>query len=46
MIKIKHNKGLHVQEIHPTVVSAKRDSDVAFCLQSYQELRIDSSLVY
>ena len=29
-----------------TVLPAKRDSDVMFCLQSYQGLRIDRSLVY
>ena len=29
-----------------TVLSAKSDSDVMFCLQSYQGLRIDISLVY
>ena len=29
-----------------TVQQAKSDSDVKFCLQSYQGLRIDSSLVY
>ena len=28
------------------VLPAKRDSDVMFCLQSYQGLRIDISLVY
>ena len=29
-----------------TVLPAKSDSDFMFCLQSYQELIIDSSLVY
>ena len=29
-----------------TVLSAKSDSDVMFCLQSNQGLRIDKSLVY
>ena len=29
-----------------TVVPAKSDSDFMFCLQSYQELIIDRSLVY
>ena len=29
-----------------TVVPAKNESDVMFCLQSYQGLRIDRSLVY
>ena len=29
-----------------TVLSAKSDSDVMFCLQSYQGLTIDRSLVY
>ena len=28
------------------VLLAKSDSDVTFCLQSYQGLRIDESLVY
>ena len=30
----------------PTVVPAKSDSDVMFCLQSYNGLSIDRSLVY
>ena len=29
-----------------TILPAKGDSDVIFCLQSYQWLRIDRSLVY
>ena len=29
-----------------TVLPVKSDSDVVFCLQSYQGLRIDRSLVY
>ena len=29
-----------------TVLQDKSDRDVMFCLQSYQELRIDRSLVY
>ena len=29
-----------------TVLPAKSDSDVMFCLQSYQGLRIDRSLVH
>ena len=29
-----------------TVLPVKSDSDVMFCLQSYQGLRIDRSLVY
>ena len=29
-----------------TVLPAKSDSDVLFCLQHYQELIIDKSLVY
>ena len=29
-----------------TVLPAKSDSDVMFCLQSYKGLRIDISLVY
>ena len=31
---------------HATVLPAKSDSDAMFCLQSYQGLRIDRSLVY
>ena len=31
---------------HYTVLPTKTDSDVMFCLQSYQGLRIDRSLVY
>ena len=38
---------LHDTEcILDTVLPAKSDSDVMFCLQSYQGLRIDKSLVY
>ena len=38
---------LCILECHlPTVLPAKSDSDVIFCLQNYQGLRIDSSLVY
>ena len=29
-----------------TVLPARGDSDLMFCLQSYQELKIDRSLVY
>ena len=29
-----------------TVVPTKSDSDIMFCLQSYQELKMDRSLVY
>ena len=29
-----------------TIVPTKSDSDVMFCLQSYQGIRIDRSLVY
>ena len=32
--------------VFTTVVPAKSDSDVMLCLQSYQELRIDRSLMY
>ena len=32
--------------IYSTVLPAKSDSDVKFCLQSYQGLKIDRSLVY
>ena len=32
--------------IRGTVLPVKSDSDVMFCLQSYQALRIDKSLVY
>ena len=30
----------------PTVLPARNDSHLMFCLQSYQGLRIDRSLVY
>ena len=33
-------------KLKATVVPAKSDSDVMFCLQSYQGRRIDRSLVY
>ena len=32
--------------VSSTVVPARSDSDLMFCLQSYQGLRIDRSLVY
>ena len=35
-----------VLALKATVLPAKSDSDVMFCLQSYQGLRIDRSLVY
>ena len=34
------------ESTRPTVLPAKSDSDVMFCLQSYQGLIIDRSLVY
>ena len=37
-------KPAHIYQI--TVVPAKSDSDVMFCLQSYQGLKIDRSLEY
>ena len=37
---------IHVQDVeNSTVVPTKSDSDVMFCLQSYQGLRIDRSPV-
>ena len=36
----------HYYMILPTVLPAKSDNDIMFCLQSYQGLRIDRSLVY
>ena len=38
--------GCQVDMNTDTVVPAKSDSDVMFCLQSNQGLRIDRSLVY
>ena len=35
-----------VSNLDTTVLPAKSNSDVMFCLQSYQGLRIDISLVY
>ena len=51
------NENMRGQEIHSTylnsywvtkttVLPAKSDSDIMFCLQSFQGLRIDRSLVY
>ena len=37
---------LFVIKMVSTVLPAKSDSDVMFCLQSYQGLRIDRSRVY
>ena len=39
MIKIINN-------VFTTILPSKSDSDFMFCLQSFQELRIDISLVY
>ena len=36
----------HQKSSEGTVLPAKSDSDVMFCLQNYQGLRIDISLVY
>ena len=41
-----HLKVLFSVYIAGTVVPAKSDSDVMFCLQSYQGLIIDRSLLY
>ena len=37
---------MDMQVSKATLLSAKSDSDFMFCLQSYQGLRIDKSLVY
>ena len=37
---------LSLNSLRPTVLPAKSDSDVVFCLQSYQELLIYRLLVY
>ena len=37
---------LDIKRHSPTVLPAKSDSDVKFCLQSYQGLMIDRSLVF
>ena len=37
---------MHFTGSIPAVLPAKSDSDVMFCLQSYQGLMIDRSLVY
>ena len=34
------------ETLRSTVMPAKSDGDVMFCLQSYQGIRIDRSLVY
>ena len=53
-----HDEAILIMKIHPwngrklqvdiafTVLPGKSESDVRFCLQSYQGLRIDRSLVY
>ena len=35
-----------MKNVHGTVLPAKSDSDIMFCLHGYQGLRIDRSLVY
>ena len=42
---IAHIPGSH-KPIHCTVLPAKSESEIMFCLQSYHGLRIDRSLVY
>ena len=37
---------VYCMDIITTVLPAKKDSDVMFCLQNYKELKIDRSLVY
>ena len=44
--KPKHYKIQHMLCLYCTVLPAKSDSDFVFCLQSYQGLIIDISLVY
>ena len=46
LFKTPHCWKSHVnaQLLYFTVLPAKRDSDFMFCLQSYNELRIDNSL--
>ena len=41
-----HDRTLQQNMPYPTVLPAKSDSDVMFCLQSNQGLIIDTSLVY
>ena len=41
-VKLENNK----MEAKRSVLQVKSDSDVMFCLQSYQRLIIDRSLVY
>ena len=45
-IQIYHTPGTLLNSFPATVPPAKSDSDVMFCLQYYQGLRIDRSLVY
>ena len=40
------SRPVSVDSLHATVLAAKSDSDVMFCLQTYKGLRIDRSLVY
>ena len=37
---------VHALSVIPTVLAAKSDSDIMFCLQRYQGLRIDRSLMF
>ena len=43
---IKAKYYLNSNSLAFTVLPARSDSDLMFCLQSYQGLRIDRSLVY
>ena len=46
IIRITSGKKKQKNVFQSTVVPVKSDSDVMFCLQSYQALRIDGLLVY
>ena len=46
LVKVPPKKYFRMLKILATVLPAKSDSDFMFCLQSYQELIIDGSLVY
>ena len=45
IVALRAKKVEHRDKIS-TILPAMSDSDVMFCLQSYQGLRIDKSLVY
>ena len=46
LILVTENKWRKYSQFYATILPAKSDSDIMFCLQSYQGFIIDRSLVF